>query len=371
MISEEKKEPYFIQFKKDILEILKKGKYKAGDKIPSENEFCENASVSIRTVRRALLELEKGGIILRRQGRGSFLRTLEAGKENGIRGTICVLFSDIDFITRPSFSLILKGMEAACNKLGYHFNMQAIGMRFGKNINELKPLGDVVFMKNISGFIISSPVKKEDIQFLRENNMSFVTFHKYKGLNVNVVLPADFESAARIGIEHLIENGHKRIGVISGYENTSDEIILGNDIFVETCAKLISEHGIDSLMRTSDYTEEDGCRITGEMLRLSKPPTAIFTVDDLLAKGAMKAIYDKGLRIPGDIAVLGCNDSLNDPFISSIKMPLFNHGNLAVEILHSLIIKDKNPTGKYTDKPKLVLKNSTEINKKTQKRVKG
>ncbi|OGV50120.1 MAG: hypothetical protein A2017_03435 [Lentisphaerae bacterium GWF2_44_16] len=364
MISEEKKEPYFIQFKKDILEILKKGKYKTGDKIPSENEFCESADVSIRTVRRALLELEKDGIIFRRQGRGSFLRTLETKKENAIKGTICVLFSDIEFITRPSFSTILKGMEAACNKLGYHFNMQAIGMRFGKNINELKALGDVLFMKNINGFIISSPVKKEDIQFLRENNMSFITFHKYKGLNVNALSPVNFELAAEIGIEYLAGCAHKRIGVISGYENTSDEIILGNDIFVKTCAKLISEHGIDAVMRTSDYTEEDGYRIANEMLKLAKPPTAIFAVDDLLAKGAVKAIQEEGLKIPEDIAVLGCNDSLNDSFLSSIRMPLFNHGKFAVEILHSLITKNEKPTAEYTEKPELVLRDSTEINKK-------
>lgn len=364
MISEEKKEPYFIQFKKDILDILKKSKYKAGDKIPSENELCKSADVSIRTVRRALLELEKEGIIFRRQGRGSFLRTLDVKKENGVRGTICVLFSDIEFITRPSFSMILKGMEAACGKLGYHFNMQAIGMRFGRNIDELKPLGDVVFMKNINGFIISSPVKKDDIQFLRENNMSFVSFHKYKGLNVNVLSYVNFELAAEIGIRHLAENGHKRIGIISGYENTSDEIILGNDIFVETCGKLMPEYGIDGLIRSSNYTEDDGYRIANEMLKLSKPPDAIFAVDDLLAKGAIKAICEKGLKIPGDIAVLGCNDSLNDSFLSSIRMPLFNHGKLAVEMLHSLIIKDEKPIGKCIEKPELVLKASTEINKK-------
>ncbi|OGV34099.1 MAG: hypothetical protein A2020_09440 [Lentisphaerae bacterium GWF2_45_14] len=361
MISEEKKEPYFVQYKKDILEILRKSRYKAGDRIPSENEFCKSTDVSIRTVRRALLELEKDGIIFRRQGRGSFLRTLETREENDIRGTICVLFSDIEFVTRPSFSLILKGIEAACDNLGYHFNLQAIGMRFSKDSKELKPLGDLVFMKNISGFIVVSPIKKDDIQFLRENNMSFVTFHKYTGLNVNMILPADFKEAAEIGIEYLTGKGHKRIGVISGYENTSDEIILGNDIFIRRCRELFSKHGLDDSscpIRTSNYTEEDGYRIAIEMLKMQAPPTAIFTVDDLLSKGAIGAIHDRKLKVPGDIAVLGCNDSVKDSFISSIKMPLFAHGKLAVRMLHSLVTKDKKPIAKSKEKPELVIRRS-------------
>lgn len=361
MISGENKEPYFIQLKKDILELLKNGKYKAGDKIPSENELCKNTDVSIRTVRRALLELEKDGIIFRRQGRGSFLRELKGEKDN--KGTICILFSDISFITRPSFSMILKGMEAACNELGYHFNMQAVGLRFGRSVSDLKPLGDVIFMKNISGFIVTSPLKKEDIFFMRENNMAFVTFHKYKNLNVKVLAPADFEEGAELGLKYLVEKGHRRIGIISGYENTSDEIILGNDIFIETCRRLIGKYNLDSspdLLRTSDYAESDGYRIAKEMLSMAKPPSAIFTVDDLLARGAMKAIQELKLKIPDDIALLGCNDSLNDKFISSVRMPLFSHGRQAVEMLHGVIAKDEKSFDITHEKPELMIRASTE-----------
>ncbi|MFA7231287.1 MAG: GntR family transcriptional regulator, partial [Victivallaceae bacterium] len=62
--------PLFQQMKEQILNVIKESGLKPGDKILSENQFCVASDVSIRTVRRALAELEKDGVIVRRQGKG-------------------------------------------------------------------------------------------------------------------------------------------------------------------------------------------------------------------------------------------------------------------------------------------------------------
>ena len=106
--------PLFLQVKENILEMLKTMNLKSGDKIPSENDFRNKSNVSIRTIRRALEELERDGVIIRRQGRGSFLLDINAKEEATTAGTIGVLFSDMNYVVRPVFSRLL---HTTCLKL--------------------------------------------------------------------------------------------------------------------------------------------------------------------------------------------------------------------------------------------------------------
>jgi LacI family transcriptional regulator len=62
------------------------------------------------------------------------------------------------------------------------------------------------------------------------------------------------------------------------------------------------------LVRGADFNEEGGYRAAQDLLRLSPRPTAIFAANDLMAMGAMAALFEAGLRIPRDMAVVGFDD---------------------------------------------------------------
>ena len=82
------------------------------------------------------------------------------------------------------------------------------------------------------------------------------------------------------------------------------------------CAAM-AHHGLESeiVVAESDFTEDAGYRGAARLLRGGRPVTAIAAVNDLAAVGAMSAVADAGLRVPGDVAVTGYDDT----FVSAIR----------------------------------------------------
>ena len=79
----------------------------------------------------------------------------------------------------------------------------------------------------------------------------------------------------------------------------------------------MAHHGLESeiVVAESDFTEDAGYRGAARLLRGGRPVTAIAAVNDLAAVGAMSAVADAGLRVPGDVAVTGYDDTfvVRDP----------------------------------------------------------
>ena len=119
----------------------------------------------------------------------------------------------------------------------------------------------------------------------------------------------------------------------------------------------------DKMVRYGYYSEDTGYKLMKELFKISNSPTAIITADDMMAAGAMKAIKEKGLKIPEDISIIGCNDmpiaSYLDPPLTTTKIPFYEIGRLGAEMLIKIL------NGKELDKtsivlePKLVIRNST------------
>ena len=153
--------------------------------------------------------------------------------------------------------------------------------------------------------LVISPLRSEDIQTLQQERVPFVTLHQYEDCEATSVA-VDFAEVARIGMRHLISLGHRRIGVIGGPLPRPDQnVVRGSDIFVRACRQIMAECGLtvrNELIEQSNYLEQDAARITERWLSMPDRPTAIFAVDDLLAKGAYNTIRGHALRIPADVA---------------------------------------------------------------------
>lgn len=116
----------------------------------------------------------------------------------------------------------------------------------------------------------------------------------------------DSVAAARCVVEHLIARGHRRIGMIAGEAGTPprEDRVLGY-------LQALAAHGLwtdDMLLRGADFNEDGGYCAAQELLRLATRPTAIFAANDLMAMGAMAALFEAGLRVPGDMAIVGFDD---------------------------------------------------------------
>ncbi|MBQ5425687.1 MAG: LacI family DNA-binding transcriptional regulator [Pseudobutyrivibrio sp.] len=104
-------------------------------------------------------------------------------------------------------------------------------------------------------------------------------------------------------VDFVVENGHKKIAYIHGADSsvTRTRIITFN--------KRLEEHGItvpDEYMRESPYRDTHGAyETTLELLDLPERPTCIFYPDDYAAYGGMRAVMEKGLKVPDDVSVVG------------------------------------------------------------------
>jgi DNA-binding LacI/PurR family transcriptional regulator len=113
---------------------------------------------------------------------------------------------------------------------------------------------------------------------------------------------ADVRSGAEAMMDHLLSLGHTRIGFIHGVARdglASARIAVYREKASAPSASLIAHCG---------HTLQDGYLAARELLDLEQPPTAIWAVNDLLAVGALRAIRERGLRVPEDISLAGFDD---------------------------------------------------------------
>ena len=194
---------------------------------------------------------------------------------------------------------------------------------------EIKPLGILFLGGNSRNF--SADFSKIDIPCVEvTNDASDLNFP-----NLSSVTTDDRE-AARRAIDTLAARGHRRIAVIGG-DKTSSDI---SRLRLEGCQQSFWEHGIsfDSQLdyRGVRFSCEDGYNATRSLLR-SGDYTAIFAFSDLMAIGALRALWEAGKRVPEDVSVMGLDGlALGKylvPQLSTVRQDFQTIAQRSVEIL--------------------------------------
>ncbi|GAC1356411.1 MAG: substrate-binding domain-containing protein [Ktedonobacteraceae bacterium] len=129
------------------------------------------------------------------------------------------------------------------------------------------------------------------------------------GIIAPVAVGIDFEAGGRLAGQHLLELGHQHIAIISEGEKHRGK--LGHHLRVQGFRDVFTQAGKEldlSLLTIGDSSIEGGIRATEQLLRQTRPPTAIFATNDLMAIGAISAIYKHGLQVPTHVSVVGFDD---------------------------------------------------------------
>ena len=174
------------------------------------------------------------------------------------------------------------------------------------------------------------------------------------------------ERAARLALEHLIENGHRRIAVIKGQDFSSDTDERWSAI--RDAAKRLKapiHHALVAQLEGDKPSPETGYVATQKLLLTGEPFTALFAFNDISAIGAIRALREAGLRTPEDVSVIGFDDvhaaAFHNPALTTIRQPLYQMGKLAAE--HLLRRIADGPQASYpelvTVEPELVIRQST------------
>lgn len=201
---------------------------------------------------------------------------------------------------------------------------------------EKKPLGILLLGGNMKHFLADF-AKIEIPCVLVSNEASSLPF-----VNLSSV-STDDRLAAKNAMDSLIGLGHRKIAVIGGDHNTSDTGRLRYQGCLDSCR----EHGIDFDSKRDyqgvRFSYQDGYDATKKLLENKRNFTALFAAADVMAIGAIRALRDKGLRVPEDVSVMGFDGlrlgSFLVPKLSTVEQSVHEMAVKSVEILLDCIEK--------------------------------
>lgn len=220
---------------------------------------------------------------------------------------------------------------------------------------------DVMCAESVDGIILP-PLNERDPAVLKliESGLPIVTVDRSLSHAGMDKVEVDNRRGAYEAVEYLVGRGHRRIGLIAGRANisTSRERRLGyEDALANNNLAVHLE-----LIRSGDYKQASGRALADELLGLPSPPTALFVLNNLMAVGALEAIHKRGLKIPGDVALLGFDDlpwaEALDPPLTVIRQPAYEVGRSAAELLLKRLSDPKRPETHLKLRPQLVIRSS-------------
>ncbi|MEW5817668.1 MAG: substrate-binding domain-containing protein, partial [Spirochaetota bacterium] len=172
----------------------------------------------------------------------------------------------------------------------------------------------------------------------------------------------DLELGGYMATHYLIQLGHRKIGLIYGVANPD----LGKER-LEGYKRALLESGIpfnEQQVKGCGYKIDDGYRATQEILSGDEIPTALFTINDLIAIGALRAVKEKSFNVPHDISIIGFDDivfsSYTDPPLTTVSIRKYEMGLAAAKMLIGQIegLDAEYDGGPILLKPELLIRGS-------------
>lgn len=252
-------------------------------------------------------------------------RSLKKGRTS----TIGLIVPDI---TNPFFTAVLESVERTAQARGYSVMLCNSDFDLTKERKQF----DLLRSRMVDGFILASLGEGQDIRhLLAERQLPLVQFDRtVTGLDTDCVL-VDSEGGTREAIGHLIQLGHRRIGIVSGPAELtpSAQRLAGY-------AAALREAGIPydpDLVGLSEFRRQEGQAAAHALLRRAPDVTAIFGAGNMLAIAVMLALREAGLRCPEDISVAGFDDfewaDVFHPRLTVVAQPAAEVGQEVVRLL--------------------------------------
>ena len=281
-----------------------------------------NSSAAVRPDKRGRVEraVEELGYVPNRLARGLSARRL---------GVIAVLVPDL---TNPFFTEIVHKIEDVANE-------QGLTVVLGNS--DERPEREADFLRTVAALRVDGAIigatgdgAVASVRRLQAAGIPVVALDRRVGkLPIDIVLGAATEPAQLL-TQHLIQHGHRRIGMIGGPASASTSRERADGY-----RQALREAGIEedpSLYRESRFSRSDGSQIGRELLEQPDPPTALLTANSFLAFGVIDAAESLGLLVPEDLAIASFDDfeiGPREPILTCADQPASEIAELAARRL--------------------------------------
>jgi LacI family transcriptional regulator len=271
-----------------------------------------------------------------------------AEKHNYIPNTMAVNFRKnktmtlgviVPEIIHYFFSSLISGAIQTGKKHGYNVFVSQTDELV---INEISTCRTML-SSGVDGLLISLSNETNNCEHIQEiinEGKPVVQFDKVSDrLATPKVIVDDFQGSLN-GVEHLINQGYKKIAHIGGWADVNNSLERKRG-YQEALRKHKMEINPEWILQCKDISEQEGFDFTKKLIESTNPPDAIFCITDLVAMGAMKYLKSKDIKIPEQIGVLGFSNwqiaEFVSPSLSSVDQHGFEMGIKAAEILIDLL----------------------------------
>lgn len=299
----------------------------------SEKDIIERFGVSRVTVRQALELMEQDGYIYRVQGKGTFIGSLET------KPAKTVAFVATCILKNEGEAVLLRSVEDTLNRQNYNLIICNTNNDFIKTERYLRRLikaridaiiyicaaaeGDYARNAQLVNYIVNSEVPCVMLDRMVEPTAQPV-----------YAVTADNARGAAQLTEHLIALGHTRIGFCAAEESSSTRERL------EGYRQCLAAHGLPA---PRDYVKhmhspDEHQVVAMQYMMLAERPTAIVAAHDPMALGLKEGFTALGVKVPGEMAIVGFEDSGAGPSALTMwRVPLWEMGKLAASLAADLL----------------------------------
>ena len=263
-------------------------------------------------------------------------------------------------VQHPFFHEVLGGLKDMLGPAGFDlllFASEQPGNGYGPHSYLKRTRHHGVDGVVLMGFDVSDP----EVERLLRSDVPCVGVDMALSGPTNCSVMSDNVAGGALAVRHLAALGHRRIATITGLLETAP----ARDR-LRGYRQEVQRQGLayrDDYVAYGDYYVESGAAGMAALLELPEPPTAVFAASDLMAAGALGVLSRAGLRVPGDVAVVGFDDiflaGLTVPPLTTLRQDKPGLGAAAGEALVALMEGDGDSQAAVTLPVELVVRGST------------
>lgn len=257
----------------------------------------------------------------------------------------------------PHMFEMMCGMEAMLSHKGYGFLVK--GLKKNEVCDYVKEAFET---KYVDGFVIhASVISPELSDLVSKMNIPHLVIGVPDFENSFCWIDADNRHAGQVAAKHLLTVGYRTVGFIGGTDE--DKISMHR---LEGVMSVLSEHeGVipSNYVQYGNSDIDDGYAMTEQMLKGDNRPEAIICANNYLAYGCVKALHEKGMKIPDDIGIIAFDDhpfsQVLEPRLTVVNIDVYDMGQEAGSMIVQKIKKPNLHIQSYITYPKVIERDST------------
>ena len=264
-------------------------------------------------------------------------------------------------IANPFFGELARGVQNVCEQYGYAV---VIWSTDGRVDRELKAIESIPRQQVEGVCFVRHLTDETSVRRLVEQRVPAVLVGSLpQGITLDSVGTFGTGAALSKILDTLVARGRRVLGYISG---PSESLV--SQVRREHYWSVVRRFALpvdDHLIQETHFTLEGGRMAARRLLSGSGRPDMIFAANDVLAAGALQAAHDLNLRVPQDVAIIGCDDielaGLLRPSLTTISLPKYEMGQKAAELVLSRIQHPDTPWRHHSLEARPVYRESTNL----------